>query len=572
MAINIQQKFSIDLSTVVANSIASVKNVRNGERARREAEFQRAIANGLSYEEQVLLREKQLAEEKGSPFSDAEYISSLEKTIADTRKLNRFNKYRTKYSETLGDLSAGKVNEEQYLSVLKNQLNGVNDADLRLEIQTDITAAEAKVKTYKDTILGNQVRRAKFDGTRAALNDAIARVNVARAEALINNNEDEVTAYDETLSALNSQLASVRIADSIDDFRVNSATRGINPIEELDFINKQVVGANSDIPIRVQIGGEAKTFTSAQQFWSLERDNYLSGGGIFGDFFKELEEAQKGIIDTAARVDGYPRQAVLDASLKVFNDLRARPEFAPFTSQLAASQSAVMSGAIDSFVKRVIDSAETTLQFEFADSQIKAAGQRYGIDTSAQRSELFQRVRGLEQAELIPSGSAENLAAKLEVDIPEIKAEGVVPKPTPKPAPAPAPAPAPVPAPVPAPAPISTPAPTPAPISSVKPSQPPQFTPVTGIGTKSDDGQFTFTAEGWKPAASIPISTPAKAPVPVTPTTPSTYTGVSIVDYLNLQKQDSSFASRTKLAAEKGIVNYTGTEKQNTDLLNLLRG
>ena len=49
-------------------------------------------------------------------------------------------------------------------------------------------------------------------------------------------------------------------------------------------------------------------------------------------------------------------------------------------------------------------------------------------------------------------------------------------------------------------------------------------------------------------------------------------TGGSIVDYLNQNKINSSFANRKKLAREYlGISNYSGTAKQNIDLLNAMR-
>ncbi|MDQ0270952.1 N-acetylmuramoyl-L-alanine amidase [Cytobacillus purgationiresistens] len=46
----------------------------------------------------------------------------------------------------------------------------------------------------------------------------------------------------------------------------------------------------------------------------------------------------------------------------------------------------------------------------------------------------------------------------------------------------------------------------------------------------------------------------------------------SVVDYLKSIKQDASFANRKKLAAQNGINNYTGTAAQNTQLLKKLRG
>lgn len=60
---------------------------------------------------------------------------------------------------------------------------------------------------------------------------------------------------------------------------------------------------------------------------------------------------------------------------------------------------------------------------------------------------------------------------------------------------------------------------------------------------------------------------------PSAPSKPSnTYTGGSIVDYLESIGKDSSFSARKKYAAQYGIKNYTGTSAQNTQLLNAMRG
>lgn len=47
---------------------------------------------------------------------------------------------------------------------------------------------------------------------------------------------------------------------------------------------------------------------------------------------------------------------------------------------------------------------------------------------------------------------------------------------------------------------------------------------------------------------------------------------VSLVDYLNSRGLDSSFNNRGKLATKYNISNYKGSAKQNTDLLNALKG
>ncbi|GIN59256.1 hypothetical protein J8TS2_35750 [Lederbergia ruris] len=65
-------------------------------------------------------------------------------------------------------------------------------------------------------------------------------------------------------------------------------------------------------------------------------------------------------------------------------------------------------------------------------------------------------------------------------------------------------------------------------------------------------------------------STPKQPNKPVSKPKASTKTN-SIVDYLKAKKMDSSFANRAKLAAEYGIKGYSGTAKQNLDLLFKLK-
>lgn len=62
--------------------------------------------------------------------------------------------------------------------------------------------------------------------------------------------------------------------------------------------------------------------------------------------------------------------------------------------------------------------------------------------------------------------------------------------------------------------------------------------------------------------------TPAKP----TSTSTSTYTGVSIVDFLDQSGKPSDFASRKELATKMGIPEYKGTASQNLLMLNALRG
>lgn len=516
MAKNIQTTISIDLGTVVTNSLNAVKATRRNEQIRKEAEFQRAIADGLSYEEQIRMREKQLEDEKGSSISDTEYIGVLEKSIADTKKLNRFNKYRTKYTTTFADLVAGRVNEQRYLDILKDQLIGVSDPELSLEIQKNIASAEEGLKAYNDTILSNKVKLAKYDGSVKILASMVSQITIARANAVINDKQDEVTAYDETLSSLNSQLSSVRIEDAMLDFQAKSETRGTNAIEKLEFMNEQIRSADPNSPIRIADGsGGAKTYSSAQAFWTTTRDNYLSS-----DFFKELDINIKNNVAANTRVAGIS-QATIDNTVKIFNDLKAKPEFTPFLQQLGAVQNVTVSDLVGKFANRWIDASGVTGDFAQASKQIANVGIRYGVDVTS-----FVETLSGKAASLVEGGETEVVKEQ-----PPFKAETVEPKPIETP--------------------TTPPIKTPPEPTTPTPASEPIVTP---------------------PVIPKPSVTPTNTPIPVTPNTPSTYTGVSVVDYLKSQNQDSSFASRAKLAAEKGITDYKGEAKQNEELLKLLRG
>lgn len=420
MAKNVEQKFSIDLTSVVNSSITATKAIRRADQAAKEAEFQRAIANGLPYEEQLNLRKKQLEEEKSSSFGDPDYINSLEKSIADTSKLNRFNKYRTNYASAVNELNAGKINEETYLNTLKNNLNGITDPELRLEIQNDIATAEKQVKTYHDTILENQVKKAKYDGTKNVLNDAIARVNTARTAALINGNEDEVTAYDATIAALNSQVNAVKVNDTLTNFLVTSATRGTDSKSKLNLINNELSNADATTPIKI---GD-KTYSSAQQFWTLERDGYLTGTSqTFGDFFKELNTETKNALDVDTVKHGYPTQPALDMALSTFTELRSKPEIQPYLSKLDINQAAVMSNAVDSLANKIVDVGTNNLTFQEADTQLKNISSKYGVDTSAYRMKIDEGLRTLIRSGTITQDEATKMAPDVVVDLPKIDAK-----------------------------------------------------------------------------------------------------------------------------------------------------
>lgn len=118
--------------------------------------------------------------------------------------------------------------------------------------------------------------------------------------------------------------------------------------------------------------------------------------------------------------------------------------------------------------------------------------------------------------------------------------------------------------------------------SSINVSNEPQYTQ-DSMGIVYDSGGnivtdkrelqqfFSTQANNNSNPTSTPIPSSNNPSLNVSNVPTSTYTGPSIVDYLNSVGQPSDFNSRSVLAKQYGIQNYTGTADQNTQLLGALR-
>lgn len=616
MAITLSQKqFSVNIANIVNGAIDAVKSIRKTEQFKKESEFQKAVASGMSYNDQVDFRQKQYDEEKGSQFFDQEYLDTVLQSIADTKKLARFDTYRTKYSQTLGDLNSGKINSVQYLNTLQDSLNSVTDPELRQEIQGEIVTAQGEVKKYNDTILSNQVKKAQYDGTAKILTSTISQVTKAQAEASISGNDDQSTALDLTLSALKSQLSGVKIQDSITDFQAHNATKGTNPLEKLSFISQQIQSADPNTPIKV---GDT-TYSSAQNFWSQQKDSYLAGTSqTFGKFFDELGKTTQDAIDSNTVKFGYPTQAVLDSTSQVFDTLRNDPTVAPYVQKLDITQATVMSKAVDTFAKKIIDIGTNDMNFKDAQAQLLNLGTKYNVDTTAYslqlQSNIDNQLISLQNQGKLTGAEAAALTGPVNAPLPKIDMTKPADTTT---APATTPEAGGTPHIVQSgdtlsaiaksnnlsltqllelnpsmkanpnsiqpgqkvnitPVTPTTPT-TPAPTAPVKPAVVPTQTPAPAPAvpvTKTNTPAPTIPAA---PAVTKTApATPTQTQIPLTPPTPaqpkSTYAGSSVVDYLSSVGQDTSFSSRKQLATQKGITNYSGTAEQNTQLLKTLRG
>ena len=184
---------SYDLSAVVNGAIAAARSEKASKASKVEADFQKAVADGqMDYASQLAFRQKQLDEEKTSSFPDSDLQATLEVSIGETKKLIRYEKYRSTYYKNYSDMAAGRITAKEQLAFIKRELGSTTDPELKAEIQKSLVEVEKEVTNYENTITNNLITRATQDKTEVTLNSAIKRVKERRALASLGDNEDEV--------------------------------------------------------------------------------------------------------------------------------------------------------------------------------------------------------------------------------------------------------------------------------------------------------------------------------------------------------------------------------------------
>lgn len=536
--------FAIDLGGLVNGRLNAVVSARRRDQSNKEAKFQQTVVEqGLSYDDQIEYRKQQIATEKASASPDLDYITQISGSISSLRQLNRFKKIKDDYLKNYDALKAGKISLKDHEGFLKTQLASATDESSREEIQNELSAVRTQIVEAENSTLQNRVLLAEKDGTVAALQTAIGQVTKKKALADLSGNTEESSAWDISLLGLRQQLNQTNVANTLHDvdFKLNRKASGAT--EKLGLLNDEISKADSKTPITV--GGT--TYSSAKDFWTGKRDAYIAGNGDanFTSFFVDFESEVKTKIDTVSKINTYGTvpTTTLDAIQNDYRTLSLRPEFKDIGDKLANSQIAALSYGVDKAANAIITSSTETLQLNTGTEGLNTLERKYGIDLTQSKTDLNQgiiskasQLKGIKDAtQQLKDVGAEtpSLTAMTPTDV--LAADKQV-----------------------------TPLTPPKPVTPVvAPTTP---TTTTTPTTKDKNGTPLAT-----PVTPTPAVTPPK-PAPVFDTSKFTSSNgqSSIVDYLKLQKVDTSLQTRAKLYEQKGLgkaAEFKGTADQNTKLL-----
>lgn len=380
MAITRQKiKISIDLTSIVNNSVITVKNVQAREQARKESEFQKAVAAGMSYETQLKFREDQLELEKKSSISSKEYISQLGEAIAGTKKLIRFQKIRDKYKKSLDDYVVGKGSLGSYISTLESTFRVERDEGMRDEINKLLSEARAEQSKIEINAIKNRAIVASKDHSVELLDKSIEEINDRKVKAIVNENDEEVSMWEDTLLGLRGSKSKLQIDDGINEIAFQSNRLSLDSTEKLDILNGYVSDAASEAASPVVY--EGTLYPSMEAFWDNQRNQYISNG-YFADIKTELD-AKTATIASSSRFGQVPVTRI-DSVNNFYNELKTRPEFSEFIDKIEQHRVDNLNSMVTNLAESIYNEADSTEDFTTAQNAILNLENKFGIKVSRQ--------------------------------------------------------------------------------------------------------------------------------------------------------------------------------------------
>lgn len=319
--------FSINLSASISQAIEGVRAIRVTQQASHGAEFQKAVASGMSYASQAELLNKMIADETNSPFSDKSYIDDLQTNLANVTKMARFETIRNKYKDALDSYVQDKGSLDSYIAVLQDSLSTETNDAMRAELRDKLSQAQQDKAQNTLNAINNRALLAQKDQSHALIDKSIKEVSDKKAKAALNGNDEEVSKWDETLLALNSSKSKLQIEDGMNDLTLKINKNNPKANEKLGYIQDQISKADGSSPVTYN----GVTYPSMKDFWTGKRDEYVANS-----YFDEVQKEMDADTSKIAATNNYGQIPVarIQAVAGFLDGLKTREEFAPYIEKI----------------------------------------------------------------------------------------------------------------------------------------------------------------------------------------------------------------------------------------------
>ena len=379
MAVERKQQFVINLGDEITSRLKEIALWRKQDWAREETEFQKdVIDKGLSLDDQLAYRQKQLSEERGRRFPNQDYVDRIQGEIGILKKQVRQRNIREKYFQSQSNLINGVSSSQQYLDQLKTlkDLPGV-DKTMTNDFDNAILSAESQIRKDPLTVLNNQYNFAVKDQSLPSLEKV--KKDYA-SQKLLAKSEAEKTAYDLKIQAINQQMAGINVENKIHNIVTDSVSKYTTPEEKLNFLKDAEQSSSTDTPVILN----GVKYDSERAYWTEAKNKYLAGAGtgLFSNFFKDLDTYAKTTVSNLANSFGKIPVSQLQDIKSSFDSLKAIPDVAQYSNNVDLIKNSVLSTAVANNAKQIENEYNLDQDYGSAVSQLNKLKVATGIDTS----------------------------------------------------------------------------------------------------------------------------------------------------------------------------------------------
>lgn len=350
MAVTLERgTFSINIQRIINSANQAITQTRAKESSRKEAEFQKAIANGMSYESQIKFREEQLSAEKNKgEFVDLDYITSLETSIGTLRKMARAEKIRNTYTNALNNYIAGKGSIDTYMQVISDALGSEMDPDIRKSLQSLQSDAIQKKAEIETSAIKNRMTFAEKDNSIPLVNQSIREITDKRARAAVNGNDDEVAMWDDALLSLNQSKAKISIENTYNDITYKVARNNPNIDTQLSYYQQAVSSAAKSGPVTY----DGIQYASEAAFWEAQRGSFIANQYL-PKKSQELDAETDRIAELSP--NGVIPVVRIKAIQDAYDNMKAIPGMDVYATQIDQQKVAKISEIVNNIAGTIVD-------------------------------------------------------------------------------------------------------------------------------------------------------------------------------------------------------------------------
>lgn len=368
-----------NLDAFISNQLFLVQQQRQQLNLEEESKFVRSVLeDNLTLDQQIDWRKEQLKKVPGSDRDERRRIRDEISSLKDQKEQKTFT---DSYIQQLTDLNAGIQSVDTTISWLRTRLANTTDSNVQTKIRDEIKNLESTRFTQRQNMLTSQTNYAVDSQTESIIDTQINRVNNARVQALNAGLDDYVALLDLQLQSLNKSLGESKITSSLLNFSVSSAT-GQSALSLLNAFNDEVSKADPNTP--VTIGGTR--YESAQQYWQVERNEYLNDRSANGFFTRYQDELKEQVEYRESKK--LLSNATLSDVQSWYDFVKDRPELTDYQDRIQTEAQKALQFTADKRSAQIVNQFAVNLDAQKAISELAYIQDKFGVDQTLN----YQRV------------------------------------------------------------------------------------------------------------------------------------------------------------------------------------